>query len=318
MATVMTGSRTPVILFHSEASDPRWPDAIQRALPDFEVRRSLDGVAPEDVAAAVVWKHPPGMLEPLTRLKLIQVLGAGVDHFLADTRLPEGVPIARLVDPGLTARMSEYVLLHALALHRRLPESARAQREGRWLFIHPQPPQASRVGLLGLGQLGGACAATLSAFGFEVAGWSRSPRPGLPFETYAGQGELPAFLRRCDILVLLLPLTAQTRDLVDARFLAEVRPGAALINVGRGALVDDAALVAALDTGRLRHAVLDVFRQEPPPPGHPFWTHPAITMTPHNSSATNPDTATEQVTRNIRRAVSGEAPLNLVDPRAGY
>ncbi|WP_164738534.1 2-hydroxyacid dehydrogenase [Aquabacter cavernae] len=307
-----------MILFHSDASDPRWPDAIQRALPDFEMRRTLDGVPPEDVAAAVVWKHPPGLLEPLTNLKLIQVLGAGVDHFLADTRLPKGVPIARLVDPGLTARMSEYVLMHTLALHRRLPESARAQRDGRWDFIHPQPPERTCVGILGLGELGQACAAALSGIGFRVLGWSRSRRSGMAFETYAGEVERSAFLRQCDILVLLLPLTAQTRDIVDARFFDEIRPGAALINVGRGALVDDAALVAALDEDRLRHAVLDVFRQEPLPPEHPFWTHPAITVTPHNSSATNPDTAMAQVTENIRRAVSGQTPLHLVDPAAGY
>lgn len=315
---VMTGSRPRVILFHSDASDPRWPEALRHALPDFEVRRTLDGVPPEDVAAAVVWKHPPGLLEPLTNLKLIQVLGAGVDHFLADKRLPKGVPIARLVDPGLAARMREYVLLHVLALHRRLPETVRAQREGRWDFIHPKPPETTCVGILGLGELGRACTEMLAAFGFEVVGWSQSPRSDLAFATYAGAAELPAFLARCDILVLLLPLTARTRDLVNARFLEDVRPGAALINVGRGALIDDAALLVALDGGRLRHAVLDVFRQEPLPPQHPFRTHPRVTLTPHNSSATKPDTAIAQVTENIRRAVSGREPLHLVDPHAGY
>lgn len=314
----MTGSRPQVILFHSEASDPRWPDAIQSALPEFNVRRTLDEVPPEDVVAAVVWKHPPGMLEPLANLRLIQVLGAGVDHFLADTRLPKGVPIARLVDPGLTARMTEYVLLHTLALHRRLDETAEAQRERRWEFIHPTPPEQSCVGILGLGQLGLSCAFALSAFGFKVVGWSRSRKQSTQFDTYAGEGELAKFRRQCDVLVLLLPLTAQTSGLVDSRFLEDVRDGAALINVARGALIDDADLIAALDHGRLRHAVLDVFRQEPLPVDHPFWTHPKITVTPHNSSATNPDTAIGQITENIHRAVSGLSPLNIVDPRAGY
>lgn len=314
----MTGSPPTVILFHSDTSDPRWPDAIQRALPDCVVRRDLDGVAPQDVAAAVVWKHPPGMLEPLSGLRLIQVLGAGVDHVFTDPRLPPHVPIARLVDPGLAARMQEYVLLHTLALHRRLPETLRAQQERRWTFIPPAPPQQTCVGILGLGELGRACASALSAIGFRVKGWSRTRKTDLPFETYAADAELPAFLRQCDILVLLLPLTAQTRDLVDADFLKEVRPDAALINVGRGPLIDDAALLAALDDGRLRHAVLDVFRQEPLPAGHPFWTHPKITITPHNSSATNPDTAIAQVTDNIRRVLSGLPPLHVVDPQAGY
>ncbi len=314
----MTAHRRQVILFHSEFSDPSWPDTIQRALPDFDVRRSLDGVAPEDVVAAVVWKHPPGLLEPLSNLKLIQVLGAGVDHFLADDRLPKGVPIARLVDPGLTDRMTEYVLLHTLALHRRLAETDRAQRERRWEFIHPAPPSRSCVGILGLGHLGLSCATALSALGFRVVGWSRSPKPKHKFSTYAGPDQFSGFLRRCDILVLLLPLTPQTRDLVDAGFFENVREGAALINVARGALVVDADLVSALDSGRLRHAVLDVFRQEPLPVDHPFWGHPRITMTPHNSSATNPETAIGQVTGNIRRALSGVPPMNIVDPGIGY
>ncbi len=318
MATVMTASAPKVILFHSEVSDPRWPDAIQRALPEFEVRRTLDGTAPEDVVAAVVWKHPPGMLEPLSKLRLIQVLGAGVDHVFADTRLPIDVPIARLVDPGLTARMAEYVLLHTLALHRRLPETAKAQRELRWDFIPPQPPEQTCVGILGLGHLGLACASMLSAFGFKVVGWSRSRKPDLQFDAYAGDNERSAFLRQCDVLVVLLPLTAQTNGLVDTRFFADVRDGTALINVARGALIDDEALICALDGGRLRHAVLDVFRQEPLAADHPFWTHLKITVTPHNSSATNPDTAIPQITENICRAMSGLAPLNLVNPHAGY
>ncbi|MEP9355817.1 glyoxylate/hydroxypyruvate reductase A [Xanthobacter sp. KR7-65] len=307
-----------VILFHSAASDPRWPDAIRRALPDFEVRTNLEGIAPEDVAAAVVWKHPPGMLAPLARLKLIQVIGAGVDHVFTDPFLPRHVPIARLVDPGLTARMSEYVLLHALALHRRMDETVRAQDERRWEFIAPAPPARTCVGILGLGHLGLACATTLRAMGFRVIGWSRTRKADLPFETYAGADGLAAFRNACDVLVLLLPLTAQTQGLVDSRFFDDLRAGAALINVGRGGLIEDDALLAALDDGRLRHAVLDVFRQEPLPADHPFWTHRRITVTPHNSSATDPDTAIEQVVENVRRAVSGERPLHLVDPSAGY
>lgn len=314
----MSETTPHVVLFHSEASDERWPDALQRALPEFEIKRTLVGVAPEDVVAAVVWRHPPGMLEPLSNLRLIQVLGAGVDHFLTDTRLPKGVPIARLVDSGLTARMTEYVLLHTLALHRRSAESAQAQRERRWEFLHPAPPERSRVGILGLGALGLACASTLSTIGFNIVGWSRSPKQNLPFNTFAGNATLPEVLRQCDVLVLLLPLTPETNGLVDERFLGQMREGAALINVARGTLIVDEDLVAALDSGRVRHVVLDVFRQEPLPVNHPFWAHPQITMTPHNSSATNPDTAVVQVARNIRRSVAGLSPLNIVDPRVGY
>jgi glyoxylate/hydroxypyruvate reductase A len=314
----MTRDRRPVILFHSELSDPSWPETIERSLPDYEVCRHLDGVAPEDVEIAIVWKHPPGLLAPLTNLKLIQVLGAGVDHFLSDRRLPTGVPMARLVDPGLTERMTEYVLLHTLALHRRLEETRQAQREARWRFIHPEPPSQSCVGILGLGHLGAACADVLSGYGFRVIGWSRSPKQGNAFATYAGESDLPAFLNQCDILVLLLPLTAQTSDLVDGAFLANLREGSALINVARGGLIVDEDLLAALDTGKLRHAVLDVFREEPLSPEHPFWLHPKLTITPHNSSATNPQTAIAQVTENIRLALSGAPVLNEINRSLGY
>lgn len=314
----MSEPRQQVILFHSEVSAQSWPEAIQRALPEFEVKRNLEGVAPEDVVAAVVWKHPPGMLKPLHNLRLIQVLGAGVDHFFSDNQLPEGVPIARLVDPGLTARMTEYVLLHVLSLHRRSHESASAQREHRWEFIYPDPPERTCVGILGLGRLGSACATTLSGLGFRVIGWSRSRKENVPFKTYAGIPELPEFKRQCDILVLLLPLTSETRDLVDEEFLRDVREGAAIVNVARGDLVVDQDLVDALDSGRLRHAVLDVFRQEPLPVEHAFWTHPKIAITPHNSSATNPETAVRQVADNIRRAMAGQMPSNIVDPLVGY
>lgn len=306
------------ILFHSEVSDPRWPARIQHALPEFRVVRNLDGVAARDVAAAVVWKYPAGMLEPLWSLRLIQVLGAGVDHVLADTRLPRGVPIARLLDPALVARMKEYVVMQTLALHRRSHETASLQREQRWQYVHPTPPEQCCVGIMGLGALGLACATALSALGFDVIGWSRSRKDSASIETYAGLEELSAFRRRCDIVVVLLPLTAATRDLIDRAFLEDLSEGAALVNVARGALVVDDDLIAALDQGRLRHAVLDVFRQEPLPAGHPFWRHPRITITPHNSSATNPETALDQVIGNIRRAMSGAPPLNIVDPVVGY
>ncbi len=306
------------VLFYSPTSDRSWPAALQDALPDFTVKTQPQDVDPLDVVAAIVWRHPAGMLQPFTNLRLIQVLGAGVDHLWADDRLPRSVPIARLVDPGLTARMDEYVVMHTLALHRRMPELRRAQSERQWRYIHPTPPEQSCVGMLGLGVLGQSAARALAAFGFRVIGWSRTIKTGLDFPTYGGADGLAEFKRRADIIVVLLPLTPQTEDFIDATFLADVRPGSALINVGRGQLIVDDALVAALDAGTLRHAVLDVFRAEPLPADHRFWAHPGITMTPHNSSATNPKTAVEQVARNVRGAIAGQKPLHPVDPAVGY
>ncbi len=306
------------ILFHSPLSDRAWPGALQTALPGFTVRTQPEDVDPADVVAAVVWRHPPGMLAPFANLRLIQVLGAGVDHLWSDDRLPRTVPIARLVDPGLTARMAEYVLAHVLALHRRVPELQRAQRERTWRYLHPTPPEQTCVGILGLGVLGRNCAGILSKFGFTTIGWSRTAKPDLGMTTYVGASGLAEFRQRADIIVLLLPLTSETADFVDAEFLAGIRPGAALINVGRGQLIVDDDLITALDTGRLRHAVLDVFRTEPLPADHAFWAHPGITITPHNSSATNPVTAVAQVAQNVQRVLAGQAPLHPVDPAVGY
>jgi glyoxylate/hydroxypyruvate reductase A len=306
------------ILFYSPNSDRAWPGALQAALPEFAVRTQPEDVEPDDVIAAVVWRYPPGMLERFRNLRLIQVLGAGVDHLWSDDRLPSAVPITRLVDPGLTARMTEYVLAHALALHRRAPELRQAQSERAWRYIHPTPPDQSCIGMLGLGVLGQSCAKALAGIGFSVVGWSRTGKPDLGFETYSGPAGLATFKQRADIIVLLLPLTRDTENFVDAGFLAGLRKDAALINVGRGQLVVDDDLIAALDAGTLRHAVLDVFRTEPLPPEHAFWDHPKITVTPHNSSATNPTTAVDQVARNVRRALAGEAPLHPVDRAVGY
>jgi len=315
---MLTSGQSGTILFYSEASDPRWPTELQKAFPAFAVRTRPEDTDPTDVVAAIVWKYPAGMLQQFSNLRLIQVLGAGVDHLWSDPYLPKHVPIARLVDPGLTARMTEYVLLHSLALHRRLPELRDAQCKNTWRYLHPRPPADTCVGIMGLGVLGSSCAAALAGLGFNVIGWSRSRKSNVAVQAYIGAGDLDEFKCRADIIVLLLPLTSATENLIDSHFLAGVRDGAALINVGRGALIVENALIAALDTGRLRHAVLDVFRTEPLPTEHAFWSHPKITITPHNSSATNPATALGQIVENIRRATAGEKLLHPVDPIIGY
>ena len=171
---------------------------------------------------------------------------------------------------------------------------------------------------MGLGVLGRSCVAALASVGFSVVGWSRSPKADAGVPTYSGAADLEEFKRRADVIVLLLPLTRATESLIDAAFLAGIRDDTALINVARGALIVDDDLIAALDAGRLRHAVLDVFRTEPLPADHAFWSHPKITITPHNSSATNPATALGQIVENVHRALAGEKLLNAVDPVIGY
>jgi glyoxylate/hydroxypyruvate reductase A len=182
------------------------------------------------------------------------------------------------------------------------------------------PPLARgrRVGVLGLGELGLACAQALAALGFDLAGWSRRPKDSGPVPAFSGPEGLDEVLRRSEILVLLLPATAATENVLDSRALALLPRGAVVVNPGRGTLIDDAALLAALDAGRIAHATLDVFRTEPLPPDHPFWAHPRVTVTPHIASETRPATAAEAVAENVRRGEAGEPFLHQVDRAQGY
>lgn len=314
----MVKIETPTILFLSDISDGSWPSALVEAFPAFQVATRLEDADPATTMAALVWKHPWGSLRTYSNLRVIINLGAGVDHIVGDPDLPPGVPIARLVDPGLTARMSEYVLMHCLSLHRGLPELRTAQSERRWNFVAPKPPSTACVGILGFGRLGRACADQLSRIGFGVIGWKRVPGEVGKFEVFHGPDGLSPFFSRADIVVALLPSTAATRNLLDTKLFDCMRPGSALINVGRGDLLVEEDLLTALDNGRIRHAVLDVFRTEPLPVDHRFWNHPRITISPHNSSATDPATALQQVIVNVRRALANESLLNWVDPEAGY
>ena len=226
------------------------------------------------------------------------------------------VPLCRMVDPGLTEGMIDYVTGHVLRAHLGL-DAILAQQDGIWR-AGSVPPLARerRVGMLGLGALGAACARALVGLGFAVSGWSRRParsRRRVP----RGADGLVEVLSTSDIVVTLLPATPETTDLLDAARFAQMKPGAVLINPGRGTLIDDAALLAALDTGHLAHATLDVFRTEPLPPGHPFWSHPRVTVTPHIAAATRPETSAPVIAENIARIVEGRDLLYRVDRSAG-
>jgi glyoxylate/hydroxypyruvate reductase len=273
---------------------------------------------PAEIDAALVWKPQPGLLASLPNLKLIVSLGAGVDGLLSDPTLPRHVPIARLVDPYMTEAMSEYVLTQVLRLHRQDFLYQSQQRERVWREL-PQPNAAERrVGILGLGELGSDAARKLAVMGFNVAGWSRSERrlPGI--ESYHGPEGLLALARRSDILVCLLPLTPETEGILNARLFAALPKGACIVNAARGAHLVEEDLMAALESGQLAAAVLDVFREEPLPPAHPFWSHPRIVVTPHAAASTHAPTAAAGVGENLRRLAEGRPLINLVDPARGY
>lgn len=306
------------ILFHCPwANADEWRRRIAEALPEAEIRVWPEIGDPHDIEFAILWKAPPGALKGMPRLKGVCSLGAGVDHLLADPELPDA-PVARLVDPLMADRMAEYVVGHALRHHLRTDEYAAQQRAGVWARLPYKDAAARTVGVLGLGALGRRSAERLAAQGFRVAGWSRKAKEVEGADCFHGPDGLAAMLRRTEILVCLLPLTPQTRGLLDARLFAQMPEGAALINVARGDHLVEADLLAALDSGRLSGATLDVFSEEPSPPAHPFWRHPKILMTPHVSSLSEPRTGAAILAAQYRRAMRGEAMRDLVDRDAGY
>lgn len=307
------------ILFQSSAD--RWADwqpRLQALLPGETFHRHPDAGDPAAVEFAVVWKPPPGLLASLPNLKGILSLGAGVDHILADPTLPPKVPVVRLLDPSLAIQMSEYVTLHALAHHRRQGEYAAQQREGTWRVLDVPDTAKRRIGIMGFGTLGEACAARLAPFGFPIAGWVRHPQTVDGIEIFAGNERLAAFLARSDILICLLPLTAATKGILNARTLALLPKGAALINAARGGhvVVDD--LLAALDSEQLSGATLDVFTDEPLAADHPLWRHPKVTVTPHIAAITRPEHAAGIIAGSIQRLRAGRPVPGTIDRRVGY
>ena len=232
--------------------------------------------------------------------------------------MPAGVPILRLVDPHMTEAMCEYVALQVLRLHRQDIDYRLQQTAGEWRELHQKNAAERKVGILGFGTLGQAAGHTLRSLGFPVAGWSRSAKQVPGFATYAGPAGLDAMLATNDILVCLLPMTPETENILDARLFARLPRGAGLVNAGRGRHLVDADLLAALDSGQLSAAVLDVFRDEPLPPEHPFWRHPRIVVTPHVAADTNPPTAAPIIAAAIRNLEAGRPVANLVDPAQGY
>ncbi|SFD09263.1 glyoxylate/hydroxypyruvate reductase A [Bosea sp. CRIB-10] len=300
-----------------------WRERFSALLPELPIVTLGEPFDRRAVHYVASWKHPEGSLAGLPNLAAIFSLGAGVDHLFTDRRLPE-VPIARVIDPDLTTRMSEYVVMHCLMQLRQQRRYERQQREKSWDDDRNQPAAREvRVGIMGLGELGRDAARKLQVIGFDVAGWSRSPKAIEGLSTFSGEDGLAAFLTRTDILVVLLPHTPETEGILNRPLLARLARdgrlgGPALINAGRGKLQIEADILAALDAGELREAVLDVFETEPLPQDSPLWDHPAVTITPHNAAMSAPETVADQIAAQIRRLEAGGELQNVVDPSRGY
>jgi glyoxylate/hydroxypyruvate reductase A len=252
---------------------------------------------------------------PFTRTKAVLSLWAGVERIVGNPTLTQ--PLCRMVDPALTEGMVEWVtghtLRHHLGLDRYIVNPARA-----WDPTCPPLARDRQVAMLGMGALGEACARSLLALNFKVTGWSRSPKslPGIP--CHHGADGLKSALSAADIIVTLLPRTPETENILNRESLSWTKPGAVILNPGRGALIEDDALLAALDAGQIGHATLDVFRVEPLPQDHPYWAHPRVTVTPHIAADTRPATSAEVIAENIRRGEAGQPFVNLVDRARGY
>lgn len=295
-----------------------WKKVLEAGLGpiDYRIIDSLGNT--DDIAVALAWKPPAGLLASFRNLKLIVSLGMGVDHLLADDRLPQRVPIVRIMDDGLIGQMSEYALYWALRHHREIDRYEGFQRAREWKQLDLIDTLGRRVGVMGLGSIGQDAAKKFAMLGFPTAGWSRTPKTVPGVETFHGADGFRQFLARSDILVDVLPLTRDTRGLLDAGAFAALPRGAYFINMARGGHVVDEALLAALDSGHLSGAVLDVFNQEPLPPDHRYWVHPKVHVTPHIAGATNPRTASPGVIENIKRLRSGQPLIHTVDPKTGY
>jgi glyoxylate/hydroxypyruvate reductase A len=300
-----------------------WRARFQALLPDIPVVILGEPFDRRAVHYVASWKHPEGSLAGLPNLAAIFSLGAGVDFLFADQRLPEA-PIARVVDPDLTTRMSEYIVLHCLMILRQQRRYDRQQPAKSWADDRHQPAARSvRVGIMGLGELGLDAARKLQVMGFDVAGWSRSPKSVEGLATFAGEDGMAAFLARTDILVSLLPLTPETKGTINATLLAGLARdgrlgGPFLINAGRGGLQVEADIVAALEAGTLKGATLDVFETEPLPADSPLWSHPAVTVTPHNAAMSEPEAVANLIAMQIRRLEAGQPLEHVVDPKRGY
>jgi glyoxylate/hydroxypyruvate reductase A len=305
---------------------PEFARVLAELRPDADVRIWPNAGDLGEITHALAWGPPPGALARLPGLKLIVSVGAGVDHLFKDPELPRNVPIVRYVDQDLTRRMVQYVTLHVLWHHRRMCEFQEQQRSRIWKYLPEPSPQEVRVGLMGLGVMGAATVTPLKALGFKLRGWSLRGRSIDGVEGFAGDAGLAPFLAETDILVCTLPLTTETRGIISRSLLDglsiagrhERMPGPAIINAGRGGLQVEADILAALGSGRLYAASLDVFETEPLPASSPLWQHPRIVITPHNAAESEPYSIVRYFLRQVDAERAGRPLENIVDPSKQY
>ena len=307
-----------LVLSDTGANFAAWKIAFRKAAPAVGLVHDQPSRDLAGLRYCMTWKPLPGVYDRMPDLAALFVLGAGVERFLADATIPPRVQIVKMAEPGLTQAMEHYVLWQVLNHHRRFWELEIAQREARWIDQTYPAPWERKVGVMGLGTLGEAVARRLKSFGFDTRGWSRSAKSIEGVTVTTGAERIDAFLDGLEILVCLLPLTPETRGVLNADVFRHLAPGAGLINVGRGAQLNEADLLTALDSGRLTAASLDVFAVEPLPVAHPFWCHPRIFMTPHLAADVDPESSALAIKRQIDRFEAGQGLEHVADRMRGY
>ncbi|OYR13082.1 2-hydroxyacid dehydrogenase [Brucella thiophenivorans] len=304
-------------LFNSDAARGAvFREAFAKALPDVAFYQAGDEVDPNEIRYLISWVAPDEIAR-YSNLEVLFSIGAGVDQFKPGT-VPEHVKLVRMVEDGIIRMMQEYVAMGVLTLHREAIAYREQQKNEEWrAFATPQASER-RVGFLGLGMLAQASIERLLPFQFPLSGWSRSRKDIAGVECFYGEGQFASFLRQTDILICLLPLTDETRGILNADLFALLPKGARLLHTGRGPQLDQNALIEALDSGHLSAAMCDVTDPEPLPAGHPLWSHPKVLITPHIASVTQPHTAAKSVIENIQRHLAGEELIGLIDRTLGY
>ena len=312
-------SRTVALLSTQIEMDYLLP-AFRAAAPDLQIRLGPDLGALDEIEAVLCWHPPAGLCARLPRLRLVQSIAAGVDHILADPSLPSEPHVCRVIDPDMASGMVAYVVWAIAHRHRHFDQYLARSAAGVWQESPIVPTRLHRVGIAGLGVLGQAVARALAALGYDVAGWSRSPKPDLPEGVmgFHGEDQLDGFLARSDSLVCLLPLTDETVGFLSAELFARLPRGAHLVNVGRGAHLVDRDLLTALDCGQVGAATLDAFTEEPLPADHPFWRHPRVVVTPHIATRTGPAVVVAQFLANLARLDAGAPLIGAIDRQRGY
>ena len=306
-----------IAFYSADGGSDDWAQRLSQYLPSIAlVDLMSDDAMQSDIA--LVWAPPPGRLAALPNLRGIIMQGQGVDHMMADPSVPRDIPLVRLVDPDMSAALSHWAILAALDFWRDGAYYRAHQAHKIWAPRPQRPTQGGVVGVMGVGAIGSVIATRFAALGFQVKGWARTPRQLDPVVIFAGMDELDNFLKDVQILVSVLPLTSYTRGIMNADLFAKLAPGACVINGGRGPSIVDQDLLAALETGQVGSAVLDVFETEPLPKEHAFWSHDKITVWPHVAAQTNPETAAQQVASAITAIMAGQAPANQVDWQRGY